>query len=104
MGDEEPADTGITHVPLDARIDQALENAPVMFIDGAVGMGISGGIVRFNLFQDRVTADPSGKDAATFITRMVCARMIMTAKVAHELGTWLLKAVEKKSSEDTGGE
>ncbi len=66
-------------------------DAPVLFVDGATGIGTSGdGLVRFNLYHDLLTTQPDNSQSSP-INRRVAARLIMTVKTARELQIWLSK-------------
>lgn len=65
---------------------QALETAPVIHVDGAIGFLITNGLCKFNLYQDRNTIAESEGRA---LERVVAARLVMTPDVARSLTKWL---------------
>ena len=48
------------------QIEQALDEAPVMFVDGAHGLAVTGNIVRINLFQDKLLSRQKDAGAVRF--------------------------------------
>lgn len=88
-----------------APVEQAIETAPNIYIDGAVGLAVADGMVRFNLYQDRGTLNPANPEASTTVTRVVCARLIMTQTTAQQIARWLETAegMGKPAKEETGG-
>lgn len=77
-------------IPGTAPVTQMLESAPVIFFDGAQGAALTGTTVRFNLYQDLLTTDPSKQPPDQIaVTRVVCARLVMSVETAKSLRTWL---------------
>lgn len=76
------------------EIDNALHNAPEIFIDGAQGLAVSETLVKINFYQDRMLSVMSGEDEDT-IRRTVCLRMVLTHRSLVELYQWLTPAVER---------
>lgn len=86
----------------DHPVDQALSTAPLLQVDGAVGFALADGFARFNFYQDRLTIDPANLEQ-DMITRVVCARMVMSVPAARRLQKWLgdaISGVEAKEGKD----
>lgn len=67
---------------------QAILEAPVIQVDGAQLFVLTPEIVKFNLYQDRLTGEPTDNSLPP-IQRVVCARLVMTPVVAKQLADWL---------------
>ncbi len=88
-------------------ITQAVHEAPLIFVDGGAGIGVAEDMVRFNFYQDRLTPDVKGEGHPTqFITRTICARIVMSVKTAQAVVKWLGRALEEEEErkKDAGGE
>lgn len=79
---------------VDLPIDQSISDAPVIYVDGAAGFAIANGMVRFNFFQDRLAVNPHGGDDQIPVSRVVCARMVMSIETAMQLHNWLGDAMK----------
>ena len=53
------------------EIDNALHDAPVIFIDGAQGLAISENLVKINFYQDRMLCVISEEDKDTIRRRAI---------------------------------
>ena len=73
-------------------IDQALHIAPVIFVDGAHSFTTDGHICKFNFFADFLNSEPTKPD-----TRVVVARMVMSAATVRSLAGWLAGIVSEIS-------
>lgn len=76
------------------EIDQAIHEAPVIFVDGAQSLIVGDMGVRFNFYQDRLVSAISPMEEPT-IRRVVCARMAMNIKTLVQLYDWLTPVVEQ---------
>lgn len=96
----------VVEVSNDLPIDQSISTAPVFYIDGAAGFAIANGAVKFNFFQDRLAIDPRGGEDQLPVTRVICARMVMSVESAMQLNHWLTDAISgyKKSAPQNGPE
>ena len=79
----------------DLPVSQALGTAPVIFVDGAAGAAVGSDLVRFNLYHDCITMSPEwtgqpGKE----ITRIICARLVMSRATAVAIHRWLGDALQ----------
>lgn len=100
MAEEKQAVTASVAMAATSPVNQAIDSAPVIYLDGAVGFGYARGIVLLNLYQDRLTVNPArGLDQEGGITRTVCARLVMNKIVATELVQWLRKSLEGTETE-----
>ncbi len=70
-----------------SRTTDATMEAPVIQFDGAHAIAAIGGLVKFNLFQDRLLTKPSPDGVP--VERVVCARLVMTPAVLKQLADWL---------------
>lgn len=77
--------------------DEAISDAPVIFIDGAQTIAANDHVVRFNLFQDRATSD------AKKLQRVVCARLVMSHSTFQSLTDWLQTHAPKVAAVAKGG-
>ena len=95
MAEEKKAVTTKVAMAATSPVNQAIDGAPVIYIDGVIGFGYARGIVLLNLYQDRLTVNPErGPNQEGGITRTVCARLVMNKVVAAELIKWLKKSLE----------
>ena len=77
-------------VAADLPIAQALGTAPVIFVDGASGIAAAPDVVRFNLYHDCITVSPEWADQPNkAITRIICARLVMSRATAVAIHRWL---------------
>jgi len=82
-------------IGLTSPVEQALETAPVIYIDGAVGFATAREMVTVNLYQDRLTIRPDEEqDQKQGVTRTVCARLVMPRRVAYDFRNWLTTALD----------
>ena len=57
-------------------------------------------MVRFNLYQDRLTVTPEKEgDPDTAITRTICARLVMPLSTMQKIHAWLGKAIDEMPKE-----
>lgn len=82
VGQDGPKTVNLKIKPEDA--DQALLEAPVIFIDGAQGMAYTEHLVKLNLFQDRLVAVGDKP-----IERVICARLVIPRNVFHSILKWM---------------
>lgn len=96
MADKDREDELMVQMGPKEPVVHALESAPVIFVDGAVGLGVGDGLVRFNLYQDRLTVSPEKEpDPGTAMTRTVCARLVMTLSTMQKIQKWLGEGIVK---------
>ena len=82
-------------------IQQNLELSPMIHVDGAVGLATSNdGIVRFNLFQDRLVVDPRAGEEGAQLARTVCVRLVMTQRTALAIRDWITRSFEASDPHD----
>ena len=77
-------------------IEQALETSPTIFVDGAVGFVSVAGVVRLNLYQDVLAADPAWP--AILTRRKIVARLAMPVSVAEEIQEWLTRLLHPEAT------
>lgn len=100
MADKDKEDELTIQMGPKVPVVQALESAPVIYVDGAVGLGISEGEARFNLYQDRLTVSPEQEgDPDKAITRTVCARLVMSVSTMQKIQKWLGEGIVKMPKE-----
>lgn len=92
-----------------SSVDQGIEHAPVLQVDGALGLVTTDDLVRFNFYQDLLAISPP-KEAGGFptepqIVRRVAARIVMSKKVFVEFHNWLSQGgtALRKEIERSGG-
>jgi hypothetical protein len=81
-----------------SRTDEALREAPVIYIDGAQAFIASDQFVKFNLIQDLLVGG-TGPTPATPLERVVCARLVMSPMVFRQLATWVADLANKLPQE-----
>lgn len=100
MADKDKKDESMVQMGPKEQVVPALESAPVIFVDGAVGLGVGDGVARFNLYQDRLTVSPEKEsDPDTALTRTVCARLVMTLSTMQKIQKWLGEAIDNMPKE-----
>lgn len=76
------------------EVDQALNVAPEIFVDGAQGLSVSEGVVRINFYQDKMLTVMSDEDKDV-VRRTICLRMVLTHKTLIQFYQWLTSPVER---------
>lgn len=83
---------GIRTIKID-RSDQALHDAPVIFVDGAQTLIASDQLVKFNLYQDRLIGH-AGEQPEVSLERVICARIVMTPAVFKQFVDWVKRTAD----------
>jgi hypothetical protein len=65
-------------------VDHAIHDAPVIHVDGALGLAYNDQVVKLNLYQDRLVGLGDRP-----IQRVICARLVMSPFVFHQLLQWM---------------
>jgi hypothetical protein len=95
--------TGMTKGPVQFEVGktiQAVSEAPVIQVDGAQLFVLTPEMVKFNLYQDRLTGEPTDPTLPP-IQRVVCARLVMTPVIAKQLADWLQSNTSHIASGET---
>jgi len=79
MVEMQRADLSSKDIPVDTN-----PGAPIIYVDGLQGFGITDGIVKINVIQDLLVAS---NDAA--VKRQVAARLVMTFDQLKKIGIWI---------------
>ncbi len=88
---DEPDSAGGERILEIKEVDNALHDAPEIFVDGAQGLAVSETLVKINFYQDRMLSVMSEEDKDT-VRRTVCIRMVLTHRSLVELYQWLTPA------------
>lgn len=105
LADKDKKGAVMVQVGPEKPVVHALESAPLIFVDGAVGLGVAEGMARFNLYQDRLTVSPEQEeDPDKGITRTICARLVMTLNTMQKIHAWLGTAIDKMQEESEQAE
>jgi hypothetical protein len=65
----------------------------VVFIDGASGISVVNGVVRFNFYQTVLNSNPSVGETTT--TNVVACRVAMPLETFHRVGVWMTDNVKR---------
>lgn len=97
MADETSRPKTKTGVMKVEQINEALDSAPVIHVDGGSGIAIIGENVRFNFTHDKLKTYKFSEDVETIdlIERAVCARLVMSPVAFVGLVDWLEKFVNE---------
>lgn len=86
-------------------IEQSLNDAPVIFVEGAQGIAVTGQVTKINFFQNRLLS-VFGDENEDIVERTVCLRLEMLNSTLLSVYDWLTPVVEamRKSAVESGGE